>query len=577
MICNSLKKILGAVALSIILTFSLFAQQKQKVELKIQKISGDTIYFGSGIYALLNDESHQVQLLQSNPDSTTVFINAEGRVGIGTSSPSKPLDVATAGGIQLSRTDSISSNNEIYFEDNGQIRSADDNHRIIFDRENDIFEIREYGQILLSPGAISGQRTGKMILNSEGRVGIGTLNPGAALEVNGEIMANLLSVDTLEANKFGRVWIDRSDSISDANEILFSDYGQIRSFNDDHRIIFDREVNIFEVREYGDIHFSTGSTGERTSKVVIKSNGKLGIGTDNPLRPLHIQVPGGIQLNLTDSISPDNEIFFLDNGQIRSANDDHRIIFDRTNNIFEVREYGDIHFSTGSLGQRTSKVVINAAGNLGIGEPNPTKALVVNGQIKMNMADTVLNSDANLVWKSDGTLAIRRYQVGDFVHGGIVFWVDPTGEHGLVCAKEDQSDSLRWHAGTFGITQAKGNHFYAGKMNTAIIISSHVAIGDDGDIYAARLCSELEITENGITYGDWYLPSNEELVLLYQNKDLINATALAHGGESFDLDYYWSSTEYTENSAYGFAFQYGNPVIIVTKASSQNVRAIRSF
>ncbi len=34
-----------------------------------------------------------------------------------------------------------------------------------------------------------------------------------------------------------------------------------------------------------------------------------------------------------------------------------------------------------------------------------------------------------------------RYSVGDFAQGGIVFWVDETGQHGLVCAKEDQRTS----------------------------------------------------------------------------------------------------------------------------------------
>lgn len=33
----------------------------------------------------------------------------------------------------------------------------------------------------------------------------------------------------------------------------------------------------------------------------------------------------------------------------------------------------------------------------------------------------------------------KTYKVGDFAHGGIVFWVDETEQHGLVCAKEDQN------------------------------------------------------------------------------------------------------------------------------------------
>ncbi len=88
----------------------------------------------------------------------------------------------------------------------------------------------------------------------------------------------------------------------------------------------------------------------------------------------------------------------------------------------------------------------------------------------------------------------------------------------MVAAKEDQSTGVRWHAGTYGNTQAKGDGPFAGEANTSVIIAAHVAIGDDGSTYAARICNELQVTEGGKTYGDWYLPSKEELNLMYQNK-----------------------------------------------------------
>lgn len=143
--------------------------------------------------------------------------------------------------------------------------------------------------------------------------------------------------------------------------------------------------------------------------------------------------------------------------------------------------------------------------------------------------------------ETDPTVTI--YSVGDFAHGGIVFWVDETGQHGLVCAKEDQSTGVRWYAGTYGNTQAKGDGPYAGEANTSIIIAAQVAIGDDGSTYAARICNELKITESGKTYGDWYLPSKDELKLMYQNKGTIDATATSNGGSGFASAYYWSSND----------------------------------
>jgi len=168
------------------------------------------------------------------------------------------------------------------------------------------------------------------------------------------------------------------------------------------------------------------------------------------------------------------------------------------------------------------------------------------------------------------------FSVGDFAQGGIVFWVDETGQHGLVAAKEDQSTGVRWYAGTYGNTQAKGDGPFSGEANTSIIIAAQVAIGDDGSTYAARICNELQVTEGGKTYGDWYLPSKEELDLMYQNKATIDATAGVNGGSGFASAYYWSSTELNINSAWCQLFDngyqnYGN------KFYTLRVRAVRAF
>jgi hypothetical protein len=167
------------------------------------------------------------------------------------------------------------------------------------------------------------------------------------------------------------------------------------------------------------------------------------------------------------------------------------------------------------------------------------------------------------------------YSVGDFMNGGVIFWLDETGRHGLICSKQEQANNMRWDAGTWGNTQAKGDGPYSGEMNTSIIIAALVAIGDDGDTYAARICSELQITEGGKTYGDWYLPSKEELNLMYLNKDIINATSIANGGNEF-YNQYWSSTESDHQRAWVQAFWTGEQNAYL-KGSPRLVRAIRAF
>ena len=165
--------------------------------------------------------------------------------------------------------------------------------------------------------------------------------------------------------------------------------------------------------------------------------------------------------------------------------------------------------------------------------------------------------------------------IGDTHQGGIIFYLDASGCHGLIAAPGDQSTGIRWYAGTFGFTQAKGDGIYAGKANTSIIIAAQVAIGDDGDNYAARLCNELIISEGGTAYGDWYLPSKYELNLMYENIGQGNVLGLGNVG-NFANYFYWSSTEFDNFLAWEQHFGNGNQYDI-GKYYALNVSAARAF
>ncbi len=139
-----------------------------------------------GFYSLINIKSGTGYIALRVDNLNKVVVKPNGNVGIGVDSPTKSLDIGGTGGIRINRTDGASTNNEILFADNGQIRSRDNNHRLIFDRANNIMEMREFGNIIFSPGATSGSRTQKVVIKSNGYVGIGTANPSKGkLEVTG--------------------------------------------------------------------------------------------------------------------------------------------------------------------------------------------------------------------------------------------------------------------------------------------------------------------------------------------------------------------------------------------------------
>lgn len=156
--------------------------------------------------------------------------------------------------------------------------------------------------------------------------------------------------------------------------------------------------------------------------------------------------------------------------------------------------------------------------------------------------------------------------IGDIYGGGVVFFVYDGGKHGLIAATSDQHFAAQWYNGINRMTGTTGDGSVAGSMNTAMIVSTQIADNQNGS-FAAKICADYSVTVNGITYGDWYLPSKYELNLLFQQKNVV-------GG--FSNSDYWSSTESNAFNAWsqyfydGFQSEYG-------KSETGSIRAIRSF
>ena len=150
--------------------------------------------------------------------------------------------------------------------------------------------------------------------------------------------------------------------------------------------------------------------------------------------------------------------------------------------------------------------------------------------------------------------------IGQSYQGGIIFYVDGTGLHGLVCATTNQSAGIRWYNGSYITTGATISSIGHGNSNTNTIVSYQ-----GSGSYAAKLCYDLSM--NG--YSDWYLPSKSELNLMYLN---LKSAGL---GDFSSADY-WSSTENSSTSAYYQSFSSGSASTAI-KSNIKYVRAVRSF
>jgi tetratricopeptide (TPR) repeat protein len=150
----------------------------------------------------------------------------------------------------------------------------------------------------------------------------------------------------------------------------------------------------------------------------------------------------------------------------------------------------------------------------------------------------------------------NKLQIGARYAGGIVFYLDSTGQHGLVCSeKELVSYGVIWGA-SYRVVGASGRGIGDGSglentkkiVDTAswVVESSFFSKTRKPLVTAARIC--LESNQNDFT--DWYLPTIDELSLIYKNLKSKNLY-------TFIGNYYWSSTETDINGAYSFWFPNG--------------------
>lgn len=176
---------------------------------------------------------------------------------------------------------------------------------------------------------------------------------------------------------------------------------------------------------------------------------------------------------------------------------------------------------------------------------------------------------------TNGTNGGFTHYLGEEFGGGVVFhlWRDTSGvEHGLIIDKINLSAAQVW-SNIGQLIGASAQSSWNGLSN------SNAIVGQAGHTSsAAALC--LNSTNGG--QSDWYLPSIDELSLLWHSRFNVNKSLSAIGGATVlpisANSNYWSSTENDFDTAWIFDFYYGFANAANNlKNTTYYVRAVRAF
>ena len=160
------------------------------------------------------------------------------------------------------------------------------------------------------------------------------------------------------------------------------------------------------------------------------------------------------------------------------------------------------------------------------------------------------------------------YSIGDVVNGGVVFWLDSTGQHGLVCSFSDYPTSIEW--GCYGIDLPNVPNVPSYPPNG---VGAEIGDGFNNTNNILKDCPTAPAALAARSYGpDWFLPSAKELNQMYINKTTLEGVS---GFTAFS-NFYWSSTEIDNDFAWVQNFNDGLQYY-PSKDYTTNVRAVRAF
>ncbi len=169
-----------------------------------------------------------------------------------------------------------------------------------------------------------------------------------------------------------------------------------------------------------------------------------------------------------------------------------------------------------------------------------------------------------------------KFVIGEEYLGGVVYFLESNGKHGIIVAKEDLSTLANWGCVSTFVSGARFALF-GGKANTTAILQAGCTSSDS----AAGLAAVYSAVPDRSDKGEWFLPSIGELKYLFNQRQMASQLKL---DTDSNTGVYWSSTQYSDkegeqvNKAYAYVLHMGvGEKFKIHKGSSNKVRPVRYF
>lgn len=281
-------------------------------------------------------------------DTNTLYVDStNNRVGIGTTSPANKLHVYEATAATPVR---LSLNNAVTGA------TANDGLALAVDEVGDAFVIqREAANLKLYT---NNTVTNGILINSSGKVGIGTSSPTAKLDIWGDLNVGTSSTPTLFVNTgTGSIGIGTTSATA-ALTLGGTQAGIVidRTANDSYLQLSSSGVSGGQLRYFAQNMLSFADNNGTDRIVFDTSTGNVGIGTTSPTNKL--QVVGSVAVRETDDGALAGRIFAgVSSGQLEL--------------------YGSGSLTTLISGSSGGSSYFNNGGNVGIGTTTPNSVLTI--------------------------------------------------------------------------------------------------------------------------------------------------------------------------------------------------------